>query len=116
MPSTAKLLSLSLKSLSAKEVASGAGLGVGLFVDVEFGPGADPFVLAQGVWEGPFEGAPAKPNSGALLGLKPNGTFSVITNGLNQPTSMEFIGNKAYVVSLVGEIWEINFSSGHHGH
>ncbi len=115
VPATAKLLSLSLKSLTAKEVASAAGLGVGLFVDVEFGPGGT-FALAQGVWEGPFEGAPAQPNTGALLGLKPNGTFSVIADGLNQPTSMEFIGNKAYVVSIVGEIWELNFSPGQSGH
>ena len=116
VPATAKLLSLSIKSPTAKEVASAAGLGVGLFVDVEFGPKDTPFALAQGVWDGPYEGAPALPNTGALMGLKPNGTFSVIADGLNQPTSMEFIGNKAYVVSLVGEIWEINFSPAHYGH
>jgi hypothetical protein len=115
-PATAKLLSLSLKSATASEIASAAGLGVGLFVDVEFGPGASPFVLAQGVWEGPFEGAPAQPNTGALLGLKPNSTFGVIASGLNQPTSMEFIGNKAYVVSLAGAIWEINVTPAHNNH
>jgi hypothetical protein len=82
-------------------------LDVGLFVDVEFGHGSTLFALAQGIWDGPFEGAPALPNTGALLVLKPNGTFSVIVDGLNQPTSMEFIGHKAYVVSLAGEIWEI---------
>ena len=113
VPSTAKLLTLSLKSLTATEVASGAGLDAGLFVDVEFGPKDSPFVLAQGVWDGPYEGAPAQPNTGALLGLKPDGKFGVIVNSLNQPTSMEFIANKAYIVSLVGEIWEITYPSGH---
>jgi hypothetical protein len=113
LPATAKLLTLSLKSQTAEEVATGAGLDVGLFVDVEFGPGYNPFVLAQGMWDGPYEGAPALPNTGALLGLKPNGGFSVIEDGLNQPTSMEIIGNKAYIVNLVGEIWQISLSAAH---
>ena len=99
-------MSLSPKS-TAQEVASAAGLDVGLFVDVEFGLGNTIFALAQGIWDGPFEGAPATPNTGALLILKPDGTFAVIADGLNQPTSVELIGNKAYVVNLAGEIWEI---------
>jgi hypothetical protein len=108
LPETARLMSFSANSPSATEVANAAGLGVGLFVDVEFGLGNTLFALAQGFWDGPYEGAPAEPNTGALLVLKPNNTFSVIVNGLNQPTSMEFIGNKAYVVSLVGEILVID--------
>ncbi len=108
LPENAKLMSLSLKSPTATEVASAAGLNVGLFVDVEFGPGNILFTLAQGIWDGPFEGTPALPNTGALLKLKPNGTFSVIKDGLNQPTSMEFIGNTAYIVSLAGEVWKID--------
>jgi hypothetical protein len=36
-----------------------------------------------------------------------HGTFSVVAPGLNQPTSLEFIGDTAYVVSLAGEIWKI---------
>ncbi|HMF70738.1 MAG TPA: hypothetical protein VK616_04665, partial [Flavitalea sp.] len=117
LPENAKLMSLSTKSHTAREVASAAGLDVGLFVDVEFGIGNTLFVLAQGIWDGPFEGAPAMPNTGALLKLKPNGTFSVIVDGLNQPTSMELIGNKAYVVSLAGEVWKIdNVSHPIYGH
>lgn len=117
LPENAKLMSLSLKSPTATEVASAAGLNVGLFVDVEFGPGNALFALAQGVWDGPFEGAPAQPNTGALLWLNPNRTFSVIEDGLNQPTSMEFIGHTAYVVSLAGEVWKIDSVSPQpHGH
>ena len=108
LPENAKLMSLSTKSHAATEVASAAGLNVGLFVDVEFGPGNNLFALAQGVWDGPFEGAPALPNTGALLWLNPHGTFSVIEDGLNQPTSVEFIGHTAYVVSLAGEVWQID--------
>ena len=108
LPATAKLMTFSLGSATATEVASAAGLNVGLFVDVEFGRGSTLYTLAQGIWDGPYEGAPALPNTGALLKLKPNGTFSVIVDGLNLPTSMEFIGNNAYVVSLAGEVWEID--------
>jgi hypothetical protein len=107
LPENAKLMSLSPKPPIATEVASAAGLDVGLFVDVEFGSGNTLYTLAQGIWDGVFEGEPALPNTGALLKLKPNGTFSVIVDGLNQPTSMEFIGINAYVVSLAGEVWEI---------
>ena len=107
LPEDAKLMSLSPDPPIATELASGAGLDVGLFVDVEFGSGNTLYSLAQGIWDGPWEGAPALPNTGALLKLEPNGTFSVIADGLNQPTSMEFIGKNAYVVSLAGEVWEI---------
>ena len=108
LPENAKLISLSPKPHAATEVASAAGLNVGLFVDVEFGPGNTLFALAQGIWDGPFEGTPALPNTGALLWLNPNRTFSVIKDGLNQPTSMEFIGHTAYVVSLAGQVWKID--------
>jgi hypothetical protein len=33
--------------------------------------------------------------------------FGVVVGGLNQPTSLEFIGDNAFVVTLGGEIWEI---------
>ncbi|OQP44848.1 hypothetical protein A4H97_10840 [Niastella yeongjuensis] len=108
LPETAKLMSFTPKSPTAREIASAAGLKVGLFVDVEFGFGNTLYTLAQGVWDGPFEGTPAKPNTGALLKLQPDDTFCVIVDCLNQPTSMEFIGNSAYVVSLAGEVWEID--------
>jgi sugar lactone lactonase YvrE len=107
-PENAKLLYLSPNSSTATEVATAAGLDVGLFVDVEFGFGNNIFTLAQGKWNGPYEGAPADPNTGALLVLKPNGSFGVLVDKLNQPTSMEFIGDNAYVVSLAGEIWKIS--------
>jgi hypothetical protein len=31
----------------------------------------------------------------------------VVVDKLNQPTSLEFIGDTAYVVTLGGEIWKI---------
>jgi hypothetical protein len=53
------------------------------------------------------EGSPALPNTGALVKANRDGSFSVVIDRLNQPTSLEFIGKTAYVVTLGGEIWKI---------
>ena len=92
------------KSLTPVEVASGARL----LVDVEFGLGRTLYALAQGEWDGVFPGSPAIPNDGSLLKINDDGTFTVVADGLNMPTSVEFIGNTAYVVGLAGEIFKIN--------
>ena len=54
------------------------------------------------------DGFPALPNTGALVKVNRDGTFTVIIERLNRPTSLEFIGNTAYVVTLAGEIWKID--------
>ncbi len=108
LPETSKVMSFTLNSATATQVASGAGLNhIGLLVDVEFGRGNTLYALAQGFWDGPFEGTPAQPNTGALVKVDPDGTFTVIVEGLNQPTSVEIIKNTAYVVTLSGEVWKI---------
>jgi hypothetical protein len=81
---------------------------------VEFGPDHGLYGLAQGFWNGPYEGTPADPNTGSLVKANRDGTFSVIVANLNQPTSLEFIGDTAYVVTLGGEIWKIAHVSGEH--
>jgi sugar lactone lactonase YvrE len=112
LPETSKVMSFTLKSPIATQVASGAGLKkIGLLVDVEFGRGNRLYALAQGFWNGPFEGTPAQPNSGALVEVNPDGTFTVIVEGLNQPTSVEIIKNTAYIVTLTGEVWKIDHLS-----
>jgi hypothetical protein len=37
-----------------------------------------------------------------------SGTFTVVVDALNQPTSLEVTGDTAYVVTLGGEIWRID--------
>ena len=39
--------------------------------------------------------------------MNDDGTLTVVVDGLNQPTSVDFIGNTAYVVNLAGEVWKI---------
>jgi sugar lactone lactonase YvrE len=75
---------------------------------VEFGRGGTLFALSQGDWDGPFEGTPALPNTGALMRVNGDGTLTTVVAGLDRPTSVEIIKNTAYVVSLAGEIWKID--------
>jgi hypothetical protein len=84
-----------------------------LLVDVGFGRGRTLYALSQGDFQaGNPEGSPTLPNTGALVQVNGDGTFTVVTDGLNQPTSVEFIRNTAYVVTLTGEIWKIDGVSG----
>jgi hypothetical protein len=110
LPENGKVVSFGPKSATATEVASGSPL----LVDVEFGPGRTLYALSQGVGSGGPAGSPALPNTGALVKVNRDGTFTVVTDHLNQPTSLEFIKNTAYVVTLGGEIWKINGVSGPH--
>jgi hypothetical protein len=103
LPETGKVVSFTPKSTTATEVAAGSRL----LVDVEFGRGRTLYALSQGIFGGGPAGSPALPNTGALVKVNKDGTFTVVTDGLNQPTSLEFIGNTAYVVTLGGEIWKI---------
>jgi hypothetical protein len=102
-PQDGKVVAFRPKSPTAKQVASGASL----LVDVEFGRGHRLYALSQGAFSGGPEGSPALPNTGALVKVNRNGAFTVITGGLDRPTSLEFIGDTAYVVTLTGEIWRI---------
>lgn len=103
-PEDGRVVVFGPKSMTATEVAAGARLAV----DVEFGPGRTLFALSQGFWDGPYEGAPAQPNTGALLRVNGNGTLTTVVDGLDRPTSVEIIKNTAYVVTLTGEIWKID--------
>ena len=104
LPEDGKIVSFGPKS-PVTEVAAGARL----LVDVEFGRGRTLYGLAQGIWPlGGEAGDPALPNTGSLVAVNGDGTFTVVTGGLNQPTSLEFIGNTAYVITLGGEVWRID--------
>src|SRR5438093_9346013 len=106
LPQTGKVVSFGPKSPTATEVAS----GVPFLVEVEFGGGGRLYALSIGTFD-PITDF-AVPDTGALVKVNGDGTFTVIMNGLDQPTSLEFIGNKAYVVTLTGEIWRIDGVSG----
>jgi hypothetical protein len=104
LPEDGRIIAFSPNSSDYTVVATGAPL----LVDVKFGLGNSLFGLAQGEWDGAFEGSPALPNTGALMQVNGDGTFTTVVEGLNMPTSFQFIGNTAYVVNLIGEIWTID--------
>jgi hypothetical protein len=113
-PETGRVVAFEPKSLTPVVIASGAPL----LVDVEFGLGRTLYALAQGEWSGQFggDGSPADPFTGSLVEVNEDGTFKVLAEGLNQPTSMEFIGNTAYIVTLSGDILKLdNVSSPPYG-
>jgi hypothetical protein len=103
LPEDGKVVAFRPRSTTVREVASGSPL----LVDVEFGRGHRLYALSQGSFGGGPAGSPALPNTGALVKVNRDGTFTVVIGGLNQPTSLEFIGKTAYVVTLGGEIWKI---------
>jgi hypothetical protein len=104
LPADGKVVAFRPKSPTVRDVAAGSPL----LVDVEFGRGHRLYALSQGVFTpGNPEGSPAEPNTGALVKANRDGTLTVVIDGLNQPTSLEFIGKTAYVVTLGGEIWRI---------
>ena len=105
MPENGKVVMFGPGSSTAKDVASGAPL----LVDVEYGRGGLLYALSQGDFlVGSDDGSPAKENTGSLVLADSDGSFTIIASNLNQPTSLEFIGNTAYIVTLTGEVWMID--------
>ena len=86
-----------------REVASGAPL----LVDVEL-CGDRVFGLGQGEFpEGQPPGAPALPGTGELRVADRHGDLHLVVGGLDQPSSLTFIEDAAYVVTLGGEVWKV---------
>jgi hypothetical protein len=108
VPQDGKVVRFTPKSTAATDVASGAPL----IVDVEFGRGRQLYALSQGVWELPNlpanAGAPASPDTGALLRVKKDGNLASVVDGLDRPTSVDFIGNTAFVITLTGKVIRID--------
>ena len=107
-PEDGKVLALHRRS-DPTEIASGASM----LVDVERGPHGKLYALSQGQWDGAGEGSPASPNTGRLVIVKRDGSLKPVVDRrgrelvLDRPTSMEFVGDTAYIVSVVGDVYRI---------
>jgi hypothetical protein len=124
LPQDGKVVAFRPGMSTATEVASGGRL----LVDVETAGRCSRslYALAQGVFTpGGMPGSPAEPDTGQLLRVNRNGTFSVVASGLDRPTSLEIVGGTAYVVTLDGEVWAVSHAvdgcvgrecGDHHGH
>lgn len=100
LPEDGKVVSFGPRSAPAMQIGAGAPL----LVDVQFGRGRTLFALAQGTWDGAAPGSPALPNTGSLVRVNGDGSFTVVAAGLDRPTSMQIIGTTAYIVTLAGEV------------
>ena len=104
LPQNGKIVSFGERKSGVETVAAGGPL----LVDVEYGPRHRLYGLAQGHWSDSFPGTPADPNTGELLRANGDGTFTTVVQGLDRPTSLEFIHKTAYIVTLTGQVWRID--------
>jgi hypothetical protein len=107
-PVDGKVLRLRRES-DPTEIASGASL----LIDVERGPRNKLYALSQGQWDGAYEGSPALPNTGRLV-IKRDDHLRPVVDGqgqelvLDRPTAFEIVGDTAFVVSLVGDVYRVD--------
>jgi hypothetical protein len=93
-----------------REVASGASM----LIDVERGAHGRLYGLSQGQWDGVGEGSRAEPDTGRLVVVGRHGDLTPVVDGqgeelvLDRPTSVEFVGNTAYVVSVTGDVYRVD--------
>jgi hypothetical protein len=82
----------------------------GLIVDVEEDDGPM-YGLLQGYWDleptPENEGFPAAHDTGEIVVVRGAGTFRTVVRKLDQPTSMELVGDVAYVVTYTGTVLRI---------
>ena len=91
---------LDVRAHTATEIARGAPLAI----DTGYA-GHRVYALSQGHFPADGEaGAPADPDTGALMRVRRDGSMETVADGIDQPTSMQLIGHTAYVVTLNGEI------------
>lgn len=108
LPANGKVVMFTVESPTPTEIASGQPL----MVDVEL-RGHRLFALSQGIGSpGAPPATPALPNTGKFLRVNDDGSYTVIKDGLDRPTSVKFIGNTAYVVTFAGQVWKFEHVGG----
>ena len=100
LPEDGRILSFEAGATEATAIAAGGPL----LVDVTIGRGPALLGLAQGEWDGVEPGSPAAPDTGSLVAVDEEGGFTVLAQEVDRPTSLEIVGNTAYVVTLDGEV------------
>ena len=93
---------------------SATASGATMLIDVEQGPRDTLYALSQGQWDGVGEGSRAEPDTGRLFVVGLDGELTPVLDGggqalvLDRPTSVEFVGNTAYVVSVTGAVYRVD--------
>lgn len=105
-PSTGRLVSLQRHDEEPRVVAS----GISFILDVQSGR-CGLFAVSHG----DPEADSALPDTGELLKVNRDGTFTPLVEHLNLPTSLSLDRGTAYVVSLAGSVWRIeDYADGQH--
>ncbi len=105
-PEDGRITALAHRWGGVVEIARGAGL----LVDVELSARAGLYALSQGQWDGVAEGSPGLPDTGRLVKVSPHGDLVPVRTAdgseivLDRPTSLELVGDTAYVVGLSGTV------------
>jgi hypothetical protein len=105
-PDSGRVSLLNLGSGALSTVAS----GVPYIIDVESGPGGNLFAISFGEQpegEGGEDDPPAVPFTGQLL-VVGGGAFAPIVTQLFLPTSLDFIGNSAFIVTINCQVWRVD--------
>jgi hypothetical protein len=109
LPEDGKVIALR-RGREPREVAGGASM----LIDVERGPHGKLYALSQGQWDGIGEGSRALPDTGRLLVVGRHGELTPVVDRdgqelvLDRPTSVEFVGATAYVVSVTGDVYRVD--------
>lgn len=103
-----KVVSFGLSDTHPLAPAHDVASGVSMIVGTKFGAHGKLYALSQGIAPAGIQpGQPASPNTGRLLRVNYDGTFTILVDKLDQPTSLNFICNTAYILTLTGEVWEV---------
>lgn len=112
-PEDGQVITWSAHQPRSRVLASGAPLVVGVEVTADHRV----WVLSQGVWDHPDvpenAGLPASPNTGSLLRVDHLGRLVTVVGGLDRPTSVEVVGEKAYVITLTGTVLRVRVGQSH---
>jgi hypothetical protein len=107
-PDTGKVVSFGLHATHPLAPAHEVAAGVSMIVGTKLGSHGKLYALSQGIAPAGIQpGQPASPNTGRLLRVNYDGTFTILIDKLDQPASLNFVCNTAYIVTLTGEVWEV---------
>jgi len=107
-PDTGRVVSFGLSDTHPLAPAHDVAAGVSMIVGTAFGAHGTLYALSQGIAPtGIQPGEQASPNTGRLLRVNYDGTFTILADKLDRPTSLNFVCNTAYIVTLTGEVLEV---------
>jgi len=107
-PGTGKVVSFGLHDTHPLAPAHTVATGVSMIVGTKFGAHGKLYALSQGIAPAGIQpGQPASPDTGRLLRVNYDGTFTILVDKLDRPASLNLVCNTAYIVTLTGEVWEV---------